>query len=212
MHPPPFIMDTLSKTLIRATKDMKKARWTFDGAVKGKASKNDQEDLWATYMTLRRHTDAIERHMGRVAAAQAEVDKARWWLEHGVHKDTSLKFMFPFDSPRIAKLRREHAVAQADNDLQEACKKVEELLASTTFSAIADPWLDQERARTSAAAAVVAAKEESEKLQAWCEEYLRREEDHYEQAPGQQGHVERTVAECNQTIRQIKAAVSSRPR
>jgi hypothetical protein len=203
-------MDTLSKALIRATKDVKKARWTFDGAVRGKASKNDQDDLWATYMTLRRHADTIERQMGRVAAAQAEVDKARWWLEHGVYKDTSLKFIFPFDSPRIAKLRLEHAVLQAGEDLNVAQAKLQEILASTTFSAITDPWLDQERARTKAAAAVVAAKAESEKLQAWCEEYLRRDQDHYEQSSGQQ-HVERTVAECNKTVRQIKAAVSSRP-
>ena len=198
-------MESLSKTLIIATNDVKKARWTFDGAVRGKASKNDQEALWATYVTLKQHVNDIENHMVRMAAAQADVEKARWWLEHGVNKDTSLKLIFPFDTPRIAKLRREHASLQAANDLEDARKKLGDLAVKTNFAAIADPWLDQERARAKASAAVVAAKEESEKLQAWCEEYLRREEDLYERE-----NVQQTVAQCNQTVRKIKAAVTSR--
>lgn len=201
-------MDTLSKSFIRATKDMNKARWTFDGAVKAKASKNDQEDLWATYITLKGHVHAIERHMERVAVAQAEVAKAKWWLEHGIYEDTSLKFMFPFDRKDVAKLRCEHALLQAGDDLHYAENKLAELLANKTFSAIADPWLDQDRARAKAAAAVVAAKEESAKLQAWCEEYLRREEELYE--PGDKQQLENALVKCNQTVRQIKTAVSSR--
>jgi hypothetical protein len=198
-------MESLSKTLIIAMNDVKKARWTFDGAVRGKASKNDQDALWATYVTLKQHANDIENHMVRMAAAQADVEKARWWLEHGVQKDTSLKLIFPLDTPRIAKLRREHASLQAANDLEDARKKLGDLAVKTNFAAIADPWLEQERARAKASAAVVAAKEESEKLQAWCEEYLRREEDLYEG-----GDVQKTVAQCNQTVRKIKAAVTSR--
>ena len=198
-------MESLSKTLIIAMNDVKKARWTFDGAVRGKASKNDQEALWATYVTLKQHANNIENHMVRMAAAQADVEKARWWLEHGIHTDTSLKHIFPFDTPRIAKLRREHASLQAANDLEDAQKKLDDLASKTNFAAITDPWLEQERARAKASAAVVAAKEESEKLQAWCEEYLRREEELYEG-----GDVQEAVAQCNQTVRKIKAAVTSR--
>jgi hypothetical protein len=223
-------MDILSSTLVQANREMKKARWTYDGAVRAKASKRDQDDLWLTYTSIQDSVAKIQHHLERIGVARAEVAKARWWLDVGVYSESTLGLIYPLDSQRVSKIRLDHAVEQAQEAYVKAAKALDNLLAP--IPVCSDPWLEQERQRLVNAeraaetqeaitagqaeqavlAAADAAQKESEEIQAWCEDYLLLEQQRFDQRRVRfQTEVNRTVSECNQKVREIRSAVSSRP-
>ena len=159
--------------------------------------------------------------------------KARWWLEVGVYSNSFLTLVHPLESPRIIQMRLDDAVKKAQEDYDRALAALENLLAP--IPACSDPWLEQERLRLakakrvaeaheavtqahSAAAekavlAAAAAQKESEEVQAWCEHYLVREQQRFDQRRVRfQTEVNRTVSECKQKVREIKSAITAQLR
>lgn len=205
-------MDILSRNLVEATIQAKKARWTFDGAVRGKASQLEQTELWNTYKSIETSVSQIQSCLERIGLVKQNVVKARWWLDVGVYMDTSLGLIYPLDSQDILKMRLDSAVEKAQEDFDKAVKEMDILVASVkTWS---DPWLEQERARLATQAQQEQANalyQETKQIRQWCDYYLLREQQLYDQKRVKlEAEVQRTVTKCKQKVREIKTAVRNR--
>jgi hypothetical protein len=193
-------MDTLSDSLIEADKEMKKARWIFDGSVRANASRKDQDELWDIYKSFQDSVEKIQNHLEFIGKAKADVARARWWLDVGVYSESSLSLVYPLDSPRILKMRLDEEVEKARIEYNRAALVLELLLAPVTR--YFDPWLEQERQR------VANSKVIPQETKSLIEEYLIRGQ---QRRVNFKDDVNHTVSRCKQKVRAIKNTLSNRP-
>ena len=193
-------MDTLANSLIEANKEMKKARWTFDGSVRANASRKDQDELWDIYKLFQDSVEKIQNHLEFIGKAKADVARARWWLDVGVYSESSLGLVYPLDSPRILKMRLDEEVEKARIEYNRVALVLELLLAPVTR--YFDPWLQQERQR------VANPKVIPQETKSLIEEYLIRGQ---QRRVNFKDDVNHTVSKCKQKVRAIKNTLSNRP-
>ena len=129
------VLATVSMKLVRATKEMKKAKWYYDSGLHScyeplSPPPTEIDAAWDEYKMAQRLVNELQERAKKIVDAEIEVAKARWWLNEGVSEDsheTALAFAYPFD--KHIRNRRDEALDKARGEYLNAVNALEALLA-----------------------------------------------------------------------------------
>ena len=126
----------LSMKLIKATKEVKKAKWYYEAGLYESYKplmppSPEINEAWDDVESAESLVNKLQQQLVKIAAAKIEVEKAKWWAKVGVIEESNeidYSLVYPFDA-RSLETRRHEAQSRAYKDYTKAVNALESLMA-----------------------------------------------------------------------------------